>query len=550
MAEQSETGQRESNKQFLLRQGCGGQYIFFARMIVILLGLMLLSRDINAWFTGWREDTSALYGAFAHNHARYGFGYTKLFHTYGTTINPPAKPERYLNNPPLLSVWVALPMLIFGDHEWVIRSVSIAATLGSVWILMVIISRLQSPVLGLLTGFFYVMLPVTAYFGRVVEYPSATQFFSLLMLHGYLQWTGFYGNGYSRKAGAAYYVLGVVLGTGTGWAAAIMAALIWGWHIFRAFYNRSLSRYLPWLTVIPVLSLAAVMVHILWGCGWKAGWLGSLLSSRVVGPEKAISWAEWFSYNWGYLRLNVSWFGIAATVIYLVIVPAILLYTVSDSPLRQVVRNGAAVIPIFLTALQGLIWTVVFNYESCVHDYWQYFSSPFFAAAMAAIVFAAFTFFSIWTPRSAAIIAVLLVLLPAVSFVRLLEISYQIGKAGSAYNIGVYNLVSMLMRLNRYVPPNAAVMVSENYESSQHIGDLTGYKMVAQAAYYANRPLIYSTDVNEIDANRRQCAAYVLKLTKEPNTLLLAQELAGKYKLAGRERDYLIFLLNPHSAGE
>ena len=526
------------------------QAAFLSRLIVILIGLMLLSRDINTWFTGWREDTSALYGAFAHNHARYGFGYTKLFHTYGTTINPPAKPERYLNNPPLLSVWVALPMLVFGDYEWVIRLVSIAATLGSVWILMVIISRLHSPALGLLTGFFYVMLPVTAYFGRVVEYPSATQFFSLLMLHGYLQWTGLYGNGYSRKAGAVYYVLGVVLGTGTGWAAAIMAALIWGWHIFRAFYNRPLGRYLPWLTVIPVLSLAAVMVHILWGCGWKAGWLGSLLSSRAFGPEKAISWAEWFSYNWGYLRLNISLFGIAATVIYLVIVPAILLYTVSDSPLRQVVRNGTAVIPIFLTGLQGLIWTVVFKHESCVHDYWQYFSSPFFAAAMAAIVFAAFTFFSIWTPRSAAIVAVLLVLLPAVSFVRLLEISYQIGKAGSAYNIYIHNLVSMLKGLNRYVPPNAAVMVSENYETSQHIGDLTGYKMVAQAAYYANRPLIYSTDVNEIDANRRQCAAYVLKLTKEPNTLLLAQELAGKYKLAGRERNYLIFLLNPHSAGE
>jgi len=537
---QQETKQEEIDKR----------YMFFSQMIVILLGLMLLSREINTGFTGWREDTSALYGAFAHNHVRYGFGYTKLFHTYGTTQTPPAKPERYLNNPPLLSVWVALPMFIFGDHEWVIRSVSIMATLGSAWILMVIVSRLQSPVLGLLTGFFYVMLPVTAYFGRVAEYPAATQFFSLLMLHGYLQWTELYGSSYSRRTGAAYYVLGVVLGTGTGWAAVIMAGLILGWHIFRTFYNRSLGRYLPLLTAVPVLSLAAVVVHILWGCGWKADWLGSLLSSRTLGPEKAISWAEWVRYNWGYLRLNVSWFGIAAAVIYLAIVPAILLCTASDSPLRQVVRRGKVVIPIFLTGLQGLIWTVVFRHESCVHDYWQHFSSPFFAAAMAAVIFAAFTFFSIWIPRYAVIVAVLLVLLPAASFVRPLEISYQIGKVGSAYNISIYNLTSMLKGLNRYVPPNAAVMVSENYETSQHIGDLTGYLMIAQAAYYANRPLIYSTDVNEIDANRRQCAAYVLKLTTDPDTLLLAQKLAGKYKLAGRERDYLIFLLNPKSAGE
>jgi len=523
---------------------------FLVRIFVLAMGLMLLSRDIDTWFTGWREDNSAVFCVFARSHIQCGLGYTKLFNVWDGIAVPSAQSSRYLNQPPLLALLAAIPMSVFGDHEWVGRSVPIATTLGSAWILMVIISRLQSPLLGLLSGLFYVMLPITAYFGRILCHESPVQFFSLLMLHGYIQWSGLYGGGYNRKAGVVYYTTGVVLGIGTGWAAVIMAGLIWLWHLCRTLRDSSQLRLLLWLTLVPAVSLAAVMIHILWGCGWKAGWLGSLLSSRTLAPEEAISWAEWARCNWDYIRLNVSWFGITAAVIYLAIVPAILLYAVSDSPLRQIVRNGTSIIPIFLTGLQGLIWTVVFRHESYLHDYWQYFSVPFFAAAMAAVVFAAFTFFSIWTPRSAAVIAVLLVLLPAASFVGPLEASYQIGKTGSAYNIYIHDLVSMLKGLNRYVPPNAAVMVSENYESSQRIGDLTGYRMEAQAAYYANRPLIYSTDVNEIDANCRQCAAYVLKLTTDPDTLLLAQKLAGKYKLAGRERDYLIFLLNPKSAGE
>jgi len=432
-------------------------------------------------------------------------------------------------------------MAVFGDHEWVARSVAIATTLGSAWLLMVIVGRLQSQVLGILAGLFYVMLPVTAYFGRIVNYDPAVQLFSLLVLHGYLQWAGLYGNGYSRKTGAVYYVVAVVLGTGTGWTVAIMAGLIWIWHLCRAFRDHSLVRFLPALTIIPTVSLAAVVIHISWGYGWKIGWLGSLLLSRTVGPEDPISWAEWFSLNWAYLISNISLFGIGAGIIYLGIIPAILRYTGPDSPLRQVVRNKTSVTPVLLIGLQGLIWVVVFRHQSAMHAFWQYVISPFVAAAMASVALVAFVLLSKYTPHYAKWLIILLILLPIPSFARFIDLLY---KLEPHYN-NVENAAAVFKKLAQIVPFRVPVMTSEEFTLQPGSGEI-----VPQVAYYANRPLVYTTDINKIEANQQSCAAYILRATNDPNTYQLAQKLSEKYKLVGTERDYMIFLLTGQPKGD
>jgi 4-amino-4-deoxy-L-arabinose transferase-like glycosyltransferase len=507
-----------------------------SRIVVLAVALLLLSRNVTTTFSGWREDNSAMFSIFARNHLYYGLGQTKLFNTWDSSLRLPDNPRRYINRPSLLSLWVAIPMAVFGDHEWVARSVPIATTLGSVLILMVIVSRLQSPILGLLTGLFYVMLPVTVYFGRIVNYDSPVQFFSLLVLHGYLQWAGLYGNDYSRKRGAVYYVVGVVLGTGTGWTVAIMAGLVWLWHLCRVFRDRSLVRFLPSLTVIPAVSLAAVTIHILWGAQWKIGWLGSLFLSRTVGPEDPISWAEWSRLNWAYLVSNVSLFGIGAGIIYLGIIPAILRYTGTDSPLRQVVRNRTSAVPVLLIGLQGLIWVFVFKHQSAMHAFWQYIISAFVAVAMASVALAAFELLSKYIPRGARWLIVLLILLPVPSFARFIDLLYRLEPH---YN-NVENASVVFKKVAQLVPLRIPVMTSEEFTLVQGSDEI-----VPQVAYYANRPLIYTTDINEIETNSRNCAAYILRATNDPNTYQLAQQLDKKHKLVAAEGGYMIFLLNP-----
>ncbi len=510
---------------------------FMARVTILAIALLLLTRNVTDWFVGWHEWNNALYSYFARNHIQYGLGYTKLFNTWGDTLTPPANPHRYLNHPPLVAVWTVIPMFFFGDHEWVGRSVPIVTTLGSVWLLMVIVSRLQSPLLGILSGFFYATLPVTAYFGRMLDHTSPVQFFSLLMLHGYLQWAGLYGNSYRRAPGAVYYILGAVLGIGTGWATVIMAGLIWLWNLCRAFGDSSPRRLILWLTVIPAASLAAVVTHIAWGCNWNITWLGPLFLTRTLAERTPTPWVKWLYKNWQFITLNFSPPGAAAAVIYLVTIPTTLRYTTSDSPLREIIRNKTSVIPILLTGLQGLIWVCMFKHQSWEHGYWQYLIAPFFAVAMAAVVMAVYTLLDKSAPRLAMWITLLLVMLPIPFSAYSVDQFYQ--KHGPRSYVAVFKSLSQL------IPSRVPAMISEKCPTdSESFGSYTSTWTTPQFAYYANRPMIHSVDFNEIQANQQSCAAYVMILTKDPNRLKLAQQLKAKYKLAWSETNVMIFLLN------
>ena len=416
------------------------------RIIVLAIGMLLMSRNLGNMFIGTREDNSALYSLFARNHIRYGLGQTKLFNVWEIVGSRPEGVYRYLNHPPLMSLGMTIPMLVFGDHERVERLVPIAMTLGSVWMLMVIISRMQSATLALLTGLFYVTFPMNAYFGQVVDHEPPVQFFSLLILHGYLQWSGIYGKGYSRKAGAAYYIAGTVLGIGTGWATLIMSGLVWVWNICRSFREPAVRPLVLWLTVVPAVSLAAVVIHILWGFGWKIGWLLDLFTSRTLGAQDSMEWTKWAKQNWGWMRQSFTLFGFAAAVIYLGIVPVILLLMGPDSPFRQIVRNRTSVMPILLTLLHGVIWLVVFKHQSGLHEYWQYFFGPFIAASMAAAVFTVFTVVSGLLPRAAAWVAVLLILLPMPSFSEGINMYNQVMIRNSPNYVKYINNIATIYR--------------------------------------------------------------------------------------------------------
>ena len=517
-----------------------GKVEFAGRIVVLAIGLLLLSRNITSPFSGWREENSATFSIFARNHIRYGLEYTKMFCTYGDAILPSTEPQRYLHHPPLVAIWAAIPMLIFGDHEWVSRLVPIATTLGSVWVLMIIVGRLQSPLLGLLTGFFYVMFPIIAYFGRVLCHESPVQFFSLLMLYGYLQWRGFYGDGYSRKSGAAYYLLGAILGIGTGWAVAIMAGLIWLWHTYCCLRRRSSGWSLLLVTLILGISISAVLLHIFWGSGWKVNYFVYLLVSRSLGTTQIMSWPEWFRLNWIWFTYNFSVFGLIAAVIYLLVICTAWWFKKPLWFLKEIISDKVSVLPIFLTALQGAIWLFVFKLQSGVHDYWQYFTAPFFAVVMAAVVIITFNLLSKLSPLIAFWVVVAMVLLPVPFFAKSLDTIYNLEPRP-----GIRSMIASFKKLQQLVPRGVPVMTSEDYQSSESFGNYSNRWTLPQAAYYANRPLIYTTDINEIEANRQNCAAYILRATNDPNMYQLAQQLDKKHRLVAAEGDYMNFLLNP-----
>ena len=522
------------------------------RVIVLGIGLVLLCTKLTEPFVGHHEWNSAEFCVFARNHIAYGLGYTKLYCTWGNSATPPAEPVRYLNHPPLIAAWVALPVLVFGDHEWAARLVPIAATLASAWLLMVMVGRLHSHGLGVLAGLFYVTLPATAYFGRMVDHHPLAEFFSLLMLHGYVAWAGLYDAGQpapganarcgqmSRRRAVACYTIGAVLGIGTAWVVALMASLIWLWNLARARKDPAARRLALWLTLIPSAALAAVVLHILAACAWDWRMFVPLVASRTVGANEwleSFTWLAWMQRNWRYLEANATLYAGIAAVVYLVLAPLILRWSSAESPLRWIVRSGPATVPILLVLLQGGLYVVIFKNQSWVHDYWQYLLLPFFAVALAAVVLACYAVLLRPAPAVAGLAAVPVVLLMSV-FADGREALYQ----PDAERVP---MIQALMRLAQFIPDRVPAMTSVAYAgSSEQFDRYANRWWPPQIEYYARRPLIPTMELAEIVAHTADRPAYLLELANTDGARALQRELSARYESVPAGDHYVIFLLD------
>jgi hypothetical protein len=171
-----------------------------------------------------------------------------------------------------------------------------------------------------------------------------------------------------------------------------------------------------------------------------------------------------------------------------------------------------------------------------MHAYWQYLISPFVAVGMAAAALTVFILLSRYAPTAAVYVTILIILMPVPFFARSLDILYKI----KPHYENVENAAAAFKKLAQIVPFRVPVMTSEEFTLQPGSGEI-----VPQVTYYAERPLVYTTDINEIEANRQNCAAYILRAINDPNMYQLAQKLGEKYELAAVEGGYMIFLLNP-----
>jgi 4-amino-4-deoxy-L-arabinose transferase-like glycosyltransferase len=511
----------------------------FVRPLVLAVSLLLLCRDVAAPFNGWHEFNSAMYSQFARNHLQYGFAYTAFYCTWGDTLDAPETPQRYLNHPPLIALWTAASLLVFGDHEWAGRLVPIAATVGSTALLMTIFSRLGGSLFGALAGFFFATLPIVAYFGRMIDHVAPVQFFSLLMVHGYLEWTGLYDGRARPRRGALCYGAGCVLGIGTGWAALLPAGLLGAWHSVRVARRTGEARLLGWLVALPALSFGAVVAHIAAGCGWDFGMLRELFAGRSMGGEGGRQpWSAWLALQGVHFLRNFTWPGaVAATLSVLFLAVPLLRRTTRGAALRSPLVGSLAVV-VTLTGLHGLLYVVLFKNESWFHDYWQFFLAPFVAASLAALVVTAHDALAPLAPRPWPLALSLMLLAPMPWAAASLDF-YAAGRQIDPRQ------VEALVKLGQLVPRRAPVWTSRQWPiSSETIGGYTNRWPNATVAYYADRPLLFSRDIREIEANAPRGVAYLLERSAKPWSRDLEVALARSFPSVSVGDHHVIFLLD------
>jgi hypothetical protein len=504
----------------------------------VAVAALLLSRGVGAPFVGWHELNSAMYAQFARNHLQYGLGYTKLYCTWGATATPPEAPDRYLNHPPLVCLWTSLPLAVLGDHEWAARLVPIGATLGSVVLLVRIVGGLGGHLLGVLAGFFFATLPVTAYFGRMIDHVAPVQLFTLLMLHGYLLWTGLYTGPARGRAGARWYVAGAVLGIGTGWAAVLPAFLICAWHALRVARGSGDARLLAWLAGAPAAAIAAVVLHILAGCGWDLTMLPALVAGRSLGGVGgAQAWPDWLAVQWVHLTRNFTLPGALAAIACAEVMAASLARPPRGALAALFPLRGDLAAATGLTGLHGLLYVALFKNAAWFHDYWQLFLGPFVAVSLASLAVVAFEAVRPRWPRLAPVAMASLMLLPVPWTAASLAFYAAQRQPFSEH-------VEALRRLRDLVPPRAPVWISRRWgAASETIGGFVSRRMNPVVAYYADRPLFYSRDRAEVEANRPSCSAYVLTRRDAPWARELEAALGSSHPAVPVDPDHVIFLL-------
>ncbi len=513
-------------------------------VLILAIGLVLLTRNLTASFTGLHEWNSAMYATFARNHVEYGLGYTKLFCTWGDTAAPPEPPQRYLNHPPLIALWAAVPAWILGDEEWVFRSVPIAATLGSAWLLMGMIARLRSRRRALLTGLFYVTWPAVAFFGRMLDHVALVQFFSLLMLDGYLRWAGDYAGEQERGRGAIRFTLGAALGVATGWAALLMAGPIWLHHAWRCVRGDGHRSMLAALTLVPSAALVAVIAHILWGSGGDLTHLVSLFWRRSLHGQSlgAVPWTAWLLRQWDFLLGNFTVFGVAAMGIVSAVAAVRAVRRVRAGTQIAAVPCAA---PMLLLAVQGAGYVLAFPNQAWIHQYWQFLLAPFAAIAAGTLV----DLIAAWAARigpayGRAALGVL-VLLPMPWTVRGL-LSYHRTPPYLA------PVVDTLEQLGDLVPARVPVLTSWNLPMlSETFGTYTNRWPVPQVAFYAHRPLILTRDLDAILSNPSGCPAYLLQLADDEEHRRLATELGRRFEYVNVfDANWIVLLDRPRRSVE
>ena len=518
---------------------------------VLLIGVLLLGHRITAPFTGWHDWNSAWYSYFGRNHLRYGLGYTAGLCTHGHTAEPPPEPRRYLSHPPLIAIWVAASMAVFGDHQWAGRLVPILSTLGGAWLVMLMARRLaprdpplMGPMLSVLVGFFYLVLPITAYFGRMLDHVPVVQFFSLLMLHGYLRWRGLYADQADRRAGGAWwYVIGCVCGIGTGWAAAIMAGLIWIWHLVRMARGPSPGGWatLLILTLAPAATLAVVLVQILWALGWEASMFVPLLATRSFGarPEAPQPVLDWLAILGRYWRLNYTLVGAGALGLYTMGTVVCLALPRSGSAVRGLFRSAGLRTPFLIAGLQGVVYVLAFKNQSWIHEYWQYFLAPavaFCLGMIACVIFLALQ--RVHVALAAAVtVAVLLAPLPAYGpdYRDSFWANWREYHCRRHLPDEYVEAFEILNDLQTGIEPFAPVMTFRNWSPYEdRFGDYVHHYMQPQIAYHARRPVIFEQRLSRILANEAGAAAFILEMSVpeevKPHIQRMAAELRRRFE--------------------
>jgi hypothetical protein len=297
------------------------------------------------------------------------------------------------------------------------------------------------------------------------------------------------------------------------------------------------ARILVWLAAVPALTFCAVVLHIAAGADGNAGMLADLFARRSFGGEGGqTAWPLWLAMQWTYFVRNFTLPAALAAILWVPVLAVLLVRERRGKSLLHLREPDLFVSVLVVSGLQGLLYVVVFKNSAWFHDYWQLFLGPFVAASLAGLAVTARAALARWAPRLAWLAVALLVVAPAPWLLASLSFYGRHEQIDPRY-------LEALQRLRNLVPRRAPVWTSRRQRMHEEVvGGHINPKANATEVYYADRPLLFSRDAEEVQANRPGCAAYLLGVRNQAWEREIAEALKRSHRMVPVGDHHLIFL--------
>lgn len=322
------------------------EYLALLTIFVLATVLRFYKIDIPlADHHSWRQaDTAAV----ARNFIKEDWNFFKPRIDNMTFLHDPytLNPERlFMVEPPIYQTIVAVIYRLFGVNELWARLISVIFSLGSIFFLYLLAKKYFGSLVGVLSAFFFAVLPYSIFFSRVILPEPMIIFLTLGLFYFFTEWI--------EKEKLVWWIAAIIFGTlaFTQKSFPPFLGLPMAYLILKKYSFNAVKQPKAWLFVI--LSFLPILLWRVWISQFPAGipsfdWLFNQGDIRFKG---AFFW--WiFAERLG--KLILGYWGVLFLGLGLIL------------PLQK--REGWF---FHLWFLSVLIYTTVFAAGNVTHDYYQ-----------------------------------------------------------------------------------------------------------------------------------------------------------------------------------
>ncbi len=344
-----------------------------ASAAILLLAAVLLSIGLQADWRLLHEDNGALFTTLALSHLRLGLAETRAHDVFVVTATGERFP--YGHHPPGVALLVAAAFAITGsDAPAVARSVAIAFHLGSVILLLALLRRVLASREALFGMLLFAVLPMSAYFGRMVGYEPFGLFAVLLMLNGWVR-----NRQDGGRSGLGLLAAGIVLGGLIDWAPFFFVAALGVVEVGDLFRGATASRR-ALVTLVSAATgvLVLDLLHLAMAQHGALASLGAILVQGAAPGRPGLSPLDFVLGQIEGLRRYFTHSGLAS-----VLLVAAALF----SPRGRLSSSLIPADPILVRLLSAsggaaAAYVLAAPRWAEVHAYWKFYALPFVVLAM------------------------------------------------------------------------------------------------------------------------------------------------------------------------